>query len=67
MGCSMAELVAYLDGYLRVSEVPDSPSALNGLQVENGGSVSRVVAAVDAVMAAPFVRPTTTRVRCPLT
>lgn len=51
MGCSMAELVAYLDGYLRVSEVPDSASALNGLQVENGGSVSRVAAAVDACQA----------------
>lgn len=45
---SLAELVAYLDGYLRVREVPDAPDALNGLQVENGGRVERVVAAVDA-------------------
>lgn len=48
MGCSLDELVDYLDGYLRVADVPDSPNALNGLQVENGGSVSHVVAAVDA-------------------
>jgi dinuclear metal center YbgI/SA1388 family protein len=48
MGRSLAELVTYLDGYLRVADVPDSPQALNGLQVENGGSVSRVAAAVDA-------------------
>lgn len=42
------ELVGYLDAYLRVSEVPDSRLALNGLQVENGGEVTRVAAAVDA-------------------
>lgn len=42
------ELTGYLDGYLRVAEVPDAPTAFNGLQVENGGSVSRVAAAVDA-------------------
>lgn len=46
------ELCAYLDGYLRVSEVPDHPGALNGLQVENGGEVSRVAVAVDASLAA---------------
>ncbi len=45
---SLGEIVAYLDGYLRVREVPDSPEALNGLQVENGGRVERIVAAVDA-------------------
>jgi dinuclear metal center YbgI/SA1388 family protein len=44
----LAELVAYLDEYLRVREVPDDANALNGLQVENSGSVSRLVAAVDA-------------------
>jgi dinuclear metal center YbgI/SA1388 family protein len=43
----LAELVAYLDGYLRVAEVPDAPHALNGLQVANDGTVSRVAAAVD--------------------
>ncbi|MBI4544700.1 MAG: Nif3-like dinuclear metal center hexameric protein [Gemmatimonadetes bacterium] len=46
------ELVAYLDEYLRTREVPDWPEALNGLQVENRGAVTRVAAAVDASEAA---------------
>lgn len=45
---SLAELTAYLDGYLRTAEIPDDPNALNGLQVENAGQVRRIVAAVDA-------------------
>jgi dinuclear metal center YbgI/SA1388 family protein len=45
---SLLELVHYLDEYLRVSEVSDSANALNGLQAENSGSVSRVAVAVDA-------------------
>lgn len=44
----LEEVVAYLDGYLRHAEVPDLPGALNGLQVENSGRVTRVAAAVDA-------------------
>src|SRR5256885_1951862 len=43
----LAALVSYLDGYLRVAEVPDAPHAVNGLQVSNAGTVSRVAAAVD--------------------
>src|SRR5438132_12833224 len=43
----LAALVSYLDGYLRVAEVPDAPHAVNGLQVANAGTVSRVAAAVD--------------------
>lgn len=50
-GVPVAELVAYLDAYLRIREVPDDANALNGLQVENGGTVSRIVAAVDASQA----------------
>lgn len=42
------DLVSYLDQYLRVREVPDDANALNGLQMENSGSVTRLVAAVDA-------------------
>lgn len=42
------ELTAYLDDYLGVGGFPDYPNALNGLQVQNGGDVSRVAAAVDA-------------------
>jgi dinuclear metal center YbgI/SA1388 family protein len=44
-------LVAYLDSYLRIREVPDDANALNGLQVENNGQVSRIIAAVDASQA----------------
>lgn len=47
-GVATTELAGYLDGYLRVAEVPDAAAALNGLQVENGGVVRRVAAAVDA-------------------
>jgi dinuclear metal center YbgI/SA1388 family protein len=42
------EVVTYLDGYLRHDEVPDDGNALNGLQVENAGTVSRLAVAVDA-------------------
>lgn len=47
----LAELVAYLDDYLGIAEVADDPNALNGLQVENGGTVDRVAVAVDACQA----------------
>src|SRR2546426_1954795 len=43
----LTELVSYLDGYLRVAAVPDAPHAVNGLQVANRGTVSRVAVAVD--------------------
>lgn len=45
------ELAEYLDEYLRVASIPDSSSALNGLQVENDGEVTRIAAAVDASQA----------------
>lgn len=44
-------LVFYLDGYLRISEIPDYPGALNGLQLTNGGSATRIAVAVDAAQA----------------
>jgi dinuclear metal center YbgI/SA1388 family protein len=47
----LAELVGYLDGYLRVNEIPDESNAVNGLQVENSGQVRGIVAAVDASQA----------------
>lgn len=50
-GIGLTELVTYLDAYLQVTTVTDSPEALNGLQVENGGRVRRVAAAVDACAA----------------
>lgn len=43
----LAELVSYLDTELRSAEVPDYDAAFNGLQLANGGEVTRVAAAVD--------------------
>ena len=40
------ELVAYLDRYLRVAEIPDSSP--NGLQVQGSARVGKVAFAVDA-------------------
>ncbi len=48
MTIPLPDVIRFLDGLLRVSEVPDEPNALNGLQAENRGRVGRVVAAVDA-------------------
>ena len=48
----LGEITSYLDRELRVAEVPDHPSALNGLQVENTGRVRHIIAAVDASQAA---------------
>ncbi len=47
----LSDLVGYLDEYLRVREVPDEANAVNGLQVENSGTVGSIVAAVDASQA----------------
>jgi dinuclear metal center YbgI/SA1388 family protein len=44
----LADLVSFLDRELRISEIPDYPGALNGLQLANAGEVHRIVAAVDA-------------------
>ncbi len=44
----LKEIVRYLDEELRISEVADYSGALNGLQLENNGSVTKVAAAVDA-------------------
>lgn len=44
----LAELAAYLDEYLDVAAIPDYSGALNGLQVENRGEVTKLAAAVDA-------------------
>src|SRR5947199_1157013 len=43
----LTELVSYLDGYLRGAAVADAPYAVNGLEVANRGTVSRVAVAVD--------------------
>lgn len=43
-----SELRDYLDSFLRIAEIRDYPNAFNGLQLENRGEVTRIVAAVDA-------------------
>ena len=45
---SLAQIVSYADEHLRIGEIDDWPNALNGLQVENSGSVTKIGAAVDA-------------------
>lgn len=44
----LAEIVRFADEMLRVSEIEDYPNALNGLQIENSGEVTKIGAAVDA-------------------
>lgn len=44
---SLGPIVAHLDTLLRTAEVADYPNALNGLQLDGGPEVRRVVAAVD--------------------
>jgi dinuclear metal center YbgI/SA1388 family protein len=44
----LSEIVAYLDRYLGTHGFPDSPNAVNGLQVENSSRVTKIAAAVDA-------------------
>ena len=40
-------IAAFLDDLLRTSEIPDYPSALNGLQLEGRGEIAAVATAVD--------------------
>lgn len=44
---SLTEIVDYANDYLRVGEIGDWSNALNGLQIENSGRVTRIAAAVD--------------------
>ena len=45
---SLTEIVRYADDYLRIAEIDDWPNALNGLQIENSGAVTKIGATVDA-------------------
>jgi dinuclear metal center YbgI/SA1388 family protein len=45
---TVPQLVDYCRDLLRVAEIEDWPNALNGLQIENSGAVTRIGAAVDA-------------------
>jgi dinuclear metal center YbgI/SA1388 family protein len=44
---SLTEIVSYTDRFLRIRQVGDWDNALNGLQIENSGRVTRIGAAVD--------------------
>src|SRR4030095_2837161 len=44
---SLPEIARYVDDYLRISEIDDWPNAVNGLQIENSGPVTKIGAAVD--------------------
>src|SRR5205809_3047774 len=44
---SLSDIVSYTDDFLRVREVGDWDNALNGLQIENSGQVTRLGVAVD--------------------
>jgi len=48
---SLSIIVRYCDKLLRTSEVKDYDGAINGLQVENRGAVTRIGAAVDGSLA----------------
>lgn len=47
----LASIVKYCERTLKTSEYNDWPGAVNGLQVENNGQVTKIAAAVDASMA----------------
>src|SRR5437867_1015273 len=44
---TLSEIVEYTNKYLRVHKVEDWPNALNGLQIESSGKVTKIGAAVD--------------------
>jgi dinuclear metal center YbgI/SA1388 family protein len=46
-GVPLATIAAHLDALLRVREIPDYSPALNGVQVEHRGPVTKIAAAVD--------------------
>jgi dinuclear metal center YbgI/SA1388 family protein len=45
---SLAEIVDYTNDFLRIREIDDWDNALNGLQIENSGDVTKIGASVDA-------------------
>lgn len=50
----LADIVSFLDTELRIAEIPDYSGAVNGLQLQNDGKVTRVASAVDASL--PVIR-----------
>lgn len=51
---NLSEIVRFLDAELRAAEIPDYSGAINGLQLQNNGRVTKVASAVDASL--PVVR-----------
>jgi dinuclear metal center YbgI/SA1388 family protein len=47
-GAALQEIVSFANELLEVAEIEDYPGAVNGLQLENRGTVSKIGAAVDA-------------------
>ena len=45
---SLPEIVDYTNDFLRIRETGDWDNALNGLQIENSGDVTKIGASVDA-------------------
>lgn len=45
---SLVRIARHCDALLRIREIHDYPGAVNGLQVENRGAVTKIAAAVDA-------------------
>lgn len=45
---TLGQIISYADEHLRIREIGDWPNALNGLQLENSGAVTKLGAAVDA-------------------
>ena len=44
----LSTLVSSLEKLLRSGEISDYPGAMNGLQIQNSGKITRIIAAVDA-------------------
>jgi len=47
----VSDITRYLDEYLRIAEVADAAEALNGLQVDHDGAITRIAASVDVCYA----------------
>lgn len=45
---TLERIAAHLDATLRIADIPDYPGAMNGIQVEHAGPVTRCAVAVDA-------------------
>jgi dinuclear metal center YbgI/SA1388 family protein len=45
---SLSDIVSYTNDFLRIREIGDWDNALNGLQIENSGGITKIGAAVDA-------------------